>query len=135
MKIRYRSVFLIPCLVFILVACSRPIEKKLAGTWKVEDLQYKSEMPLDPEMMAQSKEAQKGVSIELLEDGTAKIIAGQFSTINGNWLYKEKDNSVYMVFQGTRDTVVFGKYEDGKLINVQNMPNLELTTIFAKEKK
>lgn len=135
MKIRYRSIFLIPCLVFILVACSRPIEKKLAGTWKVEDLQYKSEMPLDPEMMAQSKEAQKGVSIELLEDGTAKIIAGQFSTINGNWLYKEKDNSVYMVFQGTRDTVVFGKYEDGKLINVQNMPNLELTTIFAKEKK
>ena len=119
--------------LFILGGCSKPIEKRLAGTWKVEDVQFKSQLPLDPALMQSSEESQKTISYELLENDTAIVHAG-YSTFTGIWVYKEADQSVYMVFSGTFDTILLGKFEDGKLVNKESKPDIEITTIFAKEK-
>lgn len=115
----------------IIVSCSRPIQKKLAGTWKVEDVQFKTSIPMDPAVQKSSEESQKTISYELLENDTARVRAG-YSTFTGTWIYKETDQSVYMVFSGTFDTILLGKYEDGKLVNRENRPEIEITTIFAK---
>jgi hypothetical protein len=118
----------------ILFSCSRSIEKKLAGMWKVEDVQFDSPVPMDPAQLESSKESAKSVSYELLEDFTAKIHAG-FSVLEGSWIYKEKESSVYMVFSGTFDTILLGRYEEGKLINEESRPDIRITTIFIKEDK
>jgi hypothetical protein len=66
-----------------------------------------------------------------MENDTARIRAG-YSTFTGTWVYKNSDQSVYMVFSGTLDTILLGKYEDGKLVNKEIRPEIEITTIFAK---
>lgn len=118
--------------VIIIQGCSKPIEKRLAGKWKVEDVQFKTNIPMDPAVLQSSEESQKSISYELLENDTAKVYAG-FSTFTGIWVYKEADQSVYMAFAGTFDTILLGKYEDGKLVNREVRPDIEITTIFAKE--
>ena len=118
----------------ILFSCSKPIEKKLAGMWKVEDVKFNTNIPMDPAQLESSKESQKSISYELLEDFTAKIHAG-FSILEGNWIYKEAESSVYMVFSGTFDTILLGRYEGGKLINEESRPDIRITTIFIKENK
>jgi hypothetical protein len=117
---------------FIIQSCGRPIEKRLAGTWKVEDVQFKTSVPMDPAVQQQSEESQKTISYELMENDTARVKAG-YSTFTGTWIYKEADKSIYMVFEGTFDTILLGKYEDGKLVNREVRPDIEITTIFAKE--
>jgi len=69
-----------------------------------------------------------------MEDKTAKVHAG-FSILEGNWIYKEAEAGVYMVFKGSFDTVLLGRYEEGKLINEESRPEIKITTIFSKEKK
>ena len=117
----------------LLFSCSKSIEKKLAGTWKVEDVKFDSSRPMDPAKLASSKESAKSVSYELLEDKTAKIHAGT-TLLEGNWTYKEAEAGVYMAFTGSFDTVLIGRYEDGKLINEATKAGLKITTIFVKEK-
>jgi hypothetical protein len=116
----------------LLFSCSRSIEKKIAGIWKVEDVQFDSKMPMDPAQLAASKESAKSVSYELLEDYTAKVHAGS-TVLEGNWTYKEAEAGVYMSFTGSFDTVLLGRYEDGKLINEASRPEIKITTIFVKE--
>jgi len=118
--------------ILIIQGCTKPIENRLAGKWKVEDVQFKSSVPIDPMILQSSEESQKSISYELLENDTAKVYAG-FSTFTGIWVYKEADQSVYMAFAGTFDTILLGKYEDGKLVNREVRPDIEITTIFAKE--
>lgn len=134
MKTQTASLFIILLSIFILYGCSKPIEKKLAGTWKVEDMQFKTDIPLDEEMLEASKESQRSISIELMEDMTAKINTG-FSVFEGTWIFKEAENAVYMIFSGTSDTILLGTYENEKLINVEENPDIMITTIFKKEKK
>lgn len=117
---------------FILFACSRPIEKKLAGTWKVEDVQIQTSLQIDPAILEDSEESQKSISYELLEDYTAKIHAG-FSTFEGNWIYNEQEKSVFMVFTGTFDTILLGRYENEKLVNEDNSDDFQIKTIFGKQ--
>jgi hypothetical protein len=38
-----------------------------------------------------------------------------------------------MVFTGTFDTVLLGRYEKGKLINEEEKPDIRITTIFVKQ--
>lgn len=102
--------------------------------WKVEDVQFKTNLPIDPGTLEASKESQKAISYELLEDFTAKVHAG-FSILEGNWIFKESESSVYMIFSGTFDTILLGRYEKGKLINEETRPDIKITTIFAKEDK
>jgi hypothetical protein len=116
----------------IFFSCSRPIQKKLAGMWKVEDVKFETSIPLDPAQVESSRESAKSLSYELLEDFTAKVHAG-FSVLEGNWTYKEADRSVYMVFSGTSDTILLGRYEEDKLINEENRPDIKITTTFIKE--
>jgi len=116
----------------LLVSCSQPVEKKLTGTWKVEDVQFKTNVPIDQAVLQSSEESQKTISYELMANDTAKIRAG-FSTFTGTWVYKETDKSVYMVFEGTFDTILLGKFEEGKLVNREIRPEIEITTIFRKE--
>jgi len=118
----------------LLFSCSRSIEKKIAGTWKVEDVQFNTVVPIDPSQLESSKESQKSISYELLEDYTAKVHVGG-SLLEGTWSYKEAEAGVYMVFTGSFDTVLLGRYEDGKLINEENKPDIRITTIFKKEEK
>jgi hypothetical protein len=116
----------------LLFSCSKSIEKKIAGIWKVEDVKFESSEQLDPAQVESSKESAKTISYELLEDYTAKVHAGS-SVLEGNWIYKEAKSSVYMVFSGTFDTVFLGRFEEGKLINEESRPDIKITTIFVKE--
>jgi hypothetical protein len=116
----------------LLFSCTKPIHKKLTGTWKVEDVQFNSAVPIDPLILQSSEESQKTISYELQENDTARIHAG-YSTFTGIWVFKESDQSVYMVFSGTFDTILLGKYEGGKLVNKEIRPDIEITTIFTKE--
>ena len=126
------SIILLLLASLILLSCSKPIQKRLAGTWKVEDVQFNSAVPMDPAVLQASEESQKTISYELMENDTAMVHAG-YSTFTGTWVYKEVDQSVYMVFSGTFDTILLGKYEDGKLVNKESHPDIEITTIFEKE--
>jgi hypothetical protein len=117
----------------ILFSCSKSIEKKISGTWKVEDVKFDSSRPLDPAQLSSSKESAKSVSYELLEDKTAKIHVGS-TILEGNWTYKEAEAGVYMAFTGSFDTVLLGRFEEGKLINEASRQDIKITTIFIKEK-
>jgi hypothetical protein len=118
--------------ITLLISCSRPIEKKLAGLWKVEDVKFDTRLPIDQGTLDASKESAKAVSYELLEDFTAKIHVGS-TVLDGNWAYKEAEAGVYMIFSGSFDTVLLGRYEEGRLINVEDQPDIRITTIFNKE--
>lgn len=117
----------------LLFSCSKSIEKKIAGTWKVEDVKFDSGRPIDPSQLEASKESAKTVRYELLEDKTAKILVGTTS-LEGTWTFKEAESGVYMAFKGSFDTVLLGRYEEDKLINEATRPDLKITTIFIKEK-
>jgi hypothetical protein len=115
-------------------SCSKPIEKKLAGTWKVIDVQFQTDLQIDQRFLDESRESQKSISYDLLEDYTAKIHAG-FSTFEGNWIYQESNKSVYMVFSGTFDTILVGRYEKDRLINEDSTDDFMITTVFGKEEE
>ena len=123
------SIFVTALLIF---SCSRSVENKIAGTWKVEDVKFEADAPMDPAKMEASKESAKAVSYELLDNNIAKIHAGK-TELDGTWIYKESEAGVYMAFKGSLDTVLLGRYEDGKLINEANRQNIKITTIFKKE--
>ena len=116
----------------LLFSCSKSIEKKISGIWQVEDVKFDSSMPLDQAQVESSKESAKSISYELLEDHSAKIHAGS-SVLAGSWTYKEAQSGVYMVFSGTFDTILLGRYQEGKLVNEEDKPDLKITTIFTKK--
>jgi hypothetical protein len=114
-------------------SCSKSPEKRIAGTWKVEDVKFETAMPMDPAQLEASKESAKAVSYELLEDKSAKIHVGS-TVLEGSWTYKEAESNVYMAFTGSFDTVLLGRLEEDKMINEATRPNIKITTIFVKEK-
>lgn len=114
-----------------MIGCSQSVEKKISGTWKVEDVKFESSRQIDPSRLEASKESAKAVNYELLEDYTAKVHLGS-TMLEGTWSYKEAEAGVYMVFKGSFDTVLLGRYSGGKLINEANRPDLKITTIFTK---
>ena len=116
----------------LLLSCSKSVEKKIAGTWKVEDVKFETAKQIAPDKLESSKESAKAVKYELLEDKTAKIHVGS-TTLEGNWTFKEAESGVYMVFKGSFDTVLIGRYADNKLINEANRPDIKIITIFIKE--
>ncbi len=132
MKIRILIAFISVLSVSLIVSCSGSKEKKIAGTWKVEDVRFESEKPMDPARVESSKQMAKSVSYELMKDKTAKIHAGT-TVLEGNWTYKEAEAGVYMAFKGSFDTVLLGRYENGKLINEATRANMKIITIFARE--
>jgi hypothetical protein len=117
----------------IFFSCSKSPEKKIAGTWKVEDVKFETSKQIPEAQLESSKASAKAVSYELLEDKTAKVHVGS-TVLEGNWEYKEAEAGVYMSFTGSFDTVLLGRYEEGKLINEANRPNIKITTIFTKGK-
>jgi hypothetical protein len=117
----------------LFVSCSKSPEKKIAGTWKVEDVKFETSRQIPEAQLESSKESAKAVSYELLEDKTAKVHVGS-TLLEGNWEYREAEAGVYMSFTGSFDTILLGRYQEGKLINEANRPNIKITTIFIKEK-
>jgi hypothetical protein len=115
----------------LILSCSKSIEKKIAGTWKVEDVKFDTNMPIDQAKLDASKESAKAVSYELLEDNSAKIHVGK-TVLEGTWSYKAAEAGIYMAFKGSTDTVLLGKLEDQKLVNIANRPQMVITTIFTK---
>jgi len=132
MKNRILIYFIVVISGTLFFSCSKSIEKKIAGTWKVEDVKFDSSRPIDPAKLEASKESAKAVSYELKEDYTAKVHVGK-TVLEGNWTYKEAEAGVYMAFTGSFDTVLLGRYEEGKLINEAVRPDIKITTIFKKE--
>ena len=116
----------------LFVSCSKSPEKKLAGTWKVEDVKFDSSRKLDPAQLENSKQMAKSVSYELMEDKSAKIHVGS-TVLEGSWSYKEAENNVFMSFTGSMDTVLLGSLEEDKLINIATKSDIKITTIFVKE--
>jgi hypothetical protein len=114
-------------------SCTKSVEKKLTGMWKVEDVKFDSSFPLDQEQIESSKAMAKTVRYELLEDKTARILVGS-SVLEGNWIYKEAEARVFMVFTGSVDTVLLGRYEEGRMVNEESQSGIKITTIFTKEK-
>ena len=116
----------------VLISCARSVEKRLAGLWKVEDVTFDTRLQLAPGFLEASEESAKAVSYELLEDYTAKIHVGS-TVLDGNWIYKEAAAEVFMVFSGSSDTLLLGRYDDGKLINLEDQNDIRITTVFIKE--
>jgi len=119
---------------FMLYSCSTSSENKIAGTWKVEDVIFDSSNPMSEAQILSSKESAKTVSYELMKDHSAKILAGS-TVLEGTWEYREAEAGVYMVFTDSFDTVLIGRYEEGKLINEATRPDIKITTIFVKEEQ
>jgi hypothetical protein len=94
----------------------------------VEDVKFDTKLPLNE---AEAKASAKQVSYELMEDYSAKVHAGS-TVLEGTWTYKEAEAGIYMAFKGSFDTVLLGRLEQGKLINVANKPQIVITTIFTK---
>jgi hypothetical protein len=117
----------------LLLNCTPSVEKKLAGTWKVEDVKFDSQRPMDPAQAESAKKSAQEVSYELMKDFNAKIVVGS-TVLEGRWTYKKAEEGVYMVFKNSTDTVLIGRYEEGKLINIATRPDLKITTIFYKTK-
>jgi len=116
-------------------SCSKSPEKKIAGTWKVEDVKFSSTREMSPaqqQALEASKQSAKEVKYELLEDHSAKILVGK-TVLEGTWTYKAAEAGVYMAFKGSADTILIGKIEEDKLINIANRPELVITTIFTKD--
>lgn len=118
----------------VMISCSKSIEKKIAGTWKVEDVKFESERQFDAAKLEASKESAKAVNYELLDDYSAKIHIGA-TVLEGTWSFREAEAGVYMAFKGSPDTVLLGRYTEGKLINEAIRPDLKITTIFIKADK
>jgi hypothetical protein len=131
MKNRLLIVLVIFISAAFIISCSKSIEKKIAGTWKVEDVKFDASGPVDQAKLNASKESAKAVSYELLEDKSAKIHVGT-TMLEGTWTFKEAEAGIYMAFKGSFDTVLLGKYEEGKLVNIANKPGIVITTIFTK---
>ena len=117
-----------------LFSCSPSIEKQLPGIWVVEDMEFESEYELDEQLIEASKRSQKSISYELMADKTARVYTG-FTTFESEWLYKKSKNTVFIIFPGTYDTIQLGRFEEGKLINIEENPDIRITTVFMKEKK
>ena len=115
----------------ILFSCSRSIEKKIAGTWKVEDVKFDTKLSLSPAQLENSRASAKEVSYELLEDYSAKVHVGK-TVLEGTWTYREAEAGIYMAFKGSSDTVLLGRLEQEKLINIATRPEITITTIFTK---
>jgi hypothetical protein len=133
-----KSKYLIPLAIIfaggILFSCSKSIEKKISGTWKVEDVKFDTKRTLSEAQLANlesSKASAKEVSYELLEDYSAKVHVGK-TVLEGIWTYKEAEAGIYMAFKGSFDTVLLGKLEQEKLINIATKPEITITTIFTK---
>ncbi len=117
-----------------LFSCSKSIEKKISGTWKVEDVKFDTKRELSEtqrESLENSKASAKEVSYELLEDYSAKVHVGK-TVLEGTWSYKEAEAGIYMAFKGSYDTVLLGRLEQEKLINIATKPDITITTIFTK---
>ncbi|MBW6458958.1 MAG: hypothetical protein K0B08_00135 [Bacteroidales bacterium] len=134
MKSRILVSILAICAGVVLFSCSNPVEKKLPGIWVVEDMEFESEYELDEQLVEASKRSQKSISYELLADKTARVYTG-FTTFESEWLYVKNEKSVYIIFPGTYDTILLGRYEDGKLVNIEENPEIRIKTVFVKEKK
>lgn len=122
--------------LFLLSACSLSVEKKIPGAWRVEDVNFVAEDPafLDSASIARTIKDQKAILYELNADHSMKIRTGS-STIDGSWMYNKEDKGVYVIFSGTLDNLLLGKYEKGKLINEEKDEGFTITTIFSKERK
>ncbi|MFO7615472.1 MAG: hypothetical protein R6W71_12620 [Bacteroidales bacterium] len=132
MKSRILVISLVLFTGIVLFSCSPSIEKQLPGIWIVEDMQFESEYELDEQLIEASKRSQKSISYELMADKTARVYTG-FTTFESEWLYIKSKNTVYIIFPGTYDTILLGRYDDGKLINVEDNPDIRITTVFVKE--
>lgn len=128
----------IPAVVLLVIlasACSKTLEQKVAGIWRIEDVKVDAAPGLiDMAGMEETIKSQKEILYELHEDHVMKVKTGSVS-IEGSWSYNSVDQGIYVVFEGSYDTTLLGIYNGKKLINEKKDPQVSVTTTFFRESK
>lgn len=116
-----------------LASCSSP-EKKLIGTWKVQDVETNfDEQSVSPEMLRQVIDMQKQTYFRILNDSTMIIISND-NTHEAKWVLNSDDNMITFFFEGM-ETVpnTLGKYTDTRIISETSTPLGKMIIFYEKE--
>lgn len=136
MRYLTRSVFYMVILSLLIISsCNRSKEDRIAGAWRVENVEFDDpEGVLDPAMVNSIIKNQKSILYELYKDRSMKVRTGS-SVIEGSWMYNKEDKGVYVMFADNLENSLLGKYIDGKLVNEDVEDSLKIKTTFFKERK
>lgn len=120
--------------VMLLISCSKPIEKQIPGTWKVDDVAYvDASSQFDLDALKATAEEQKTLKFVLKKNDSLNVLTG-FSTFKGKWFYNKDKQTISIVYEGSPDTLLMGKWSDGKIINEEKSTAITIKTTFVKEK-
>ncbi len=118
----------------MLVSCSKPVEKQIPGTWKVDDVAYvDASSQFDLNALKATADQQKTLKFVLKKNDSMEVLTG-FSTFKGKWFYNKDKNTISIVYEGSPDTLLMGTWNDGKIINEEKSTAITIKTTFVKEK-
>ena len=118
----------------IMMSCSKPVEKKIPGTWKVDDVAYvDASSQFDLDALKATADQQKTLKFILKKNDSMEVLTG-FSTFKGKWFYNKELKTVSIVYEGSPDTLLMGIWSDGKIINEEKSTAITIKTTFVKEK-
>jgi hypothetical protein len=121
-------------LAFLIVSCGSTTEKKLIGTWKVEDVQTDfNEKEVTPEMLAQVVDMQKQTYFRFMSDSVMVIISKE-NTHEANWTFDEEESMIMYFFEGM-ETQPFklGTFSGSEIVQESNTALGKITTIYRKQ--
>lgn len=136
MKTLTRSVFFLAILSLLFTSsCNQSKEDKIAGAWRVENVEFDDPQGLlDPVMVQSIIKNQKSILYELYQDRSMKVRTGS-SVIEGTWMFNKEDDGVYVMFADNLENTQLGIFSDGKIVNEDFEDSLTIRTTFIKERK
>lgn len=134
MKTRFFLFIAIISLAIFTISCGSVPEKKLIGTWKVENVQTDfNEQQVTPEMLAQIVEMQEQTYFRFMDDSVMVIISNN-NTHEAGWSYSEEDSTIWYFFEGSESTPnELGKFDGERIILETNNEIGKILTYFRKE--
>jgi hypothetical protein len=116
-----------------ITGCSGRMEKKVIGTWLIEDIEIKGDTTsLDAKQYQKAIEDQKDLRFELKPDSMISIYTGS-SEITGHWYYLKRSKQFFVHLEGNTAPTPLGRLEGNKLVNRDtNEAGTIITTFFAK---
>jgi hypothetical protein len=110
------AILILGMLTLIISSCGR-MEKKIIGTWLIEDITIEGDTTLlNAQQHIDAIEEQKDLRFELKPDSLLSIYTGSVE-IPGLWYYKRRGRQVYILLEGNTTPAPLGRYEKGKLVN------------------
>ena len=134
MKHHLLKLFITIILASFVVSCGSSPEKKLIGTWKVEDVQTDfNEQEVTPEMLAQVVDMQKQTYFRFMSDSVMVIISSN-NTHEAQWTFNDEDDIIMYFFEGM-ETRPFelGKFEGDKIVQESSTALGKITTVYRKQ--